>query len=96
MRNRPIIDDEEEIDLEVMDLTNLNMRRDTGTKTHEEAVHRTKEAIEILTAQHRDRLGVDRVFQERNQNELEKGFEGVAHSHGLDTRDTHTPKGANS
>ncbi|MCD7469729.1 hypothetical protein HAX54_008905 [Datura stramonium] len=61
IRNRPIVDNDEEIDLEAMDLTNVNTQRVVSDRAYEKAVHWTnfddiKEALEILTAQHRSMI----------------------------------------
>ncbi|MCD7471546.1 hypothetical protein HAX54_012039, partial [Datura stramonium] len=57
IRKHPIVDDEEEVDLEVID-SNVNKQRGVGNKAFEKAIYGTdfddiKEALEILTAQHR-------------------------------------------
>ncbi|MCD7455297.1 hypothetical protein HAX54_027766 [Datura stramonium] len=59
--NRPIIDNEEELDLKNVDLTNVNVYRGIGSRTDREAVHCTnfdniKEAPEVLTTQYRAML----------------------------------------
>ncbi|MCE3214995.1 hypothetical protein HAX54_000513 [Datura stramonium] len=41
IKNRPIIDDKEEVDLEAVDLRNVNTRRGMWNRDHEEAVHQT-------------------------------------------------------
>ncbi|MCD7466674.1 hypothetical protein HAX54_003600 [Datura stramonium] len=73
---------EEEIDLENVDLTNVNVYKGVKKETREEEVHQTgfddiKDALEILIAQHRSMM--ERIaVQDDNIIELQKILTAMA------------------